>query len=1433
MIPMRSNAPLPLIALSLALLALHALPGVAEAENPTRFRHLRQIPLTPAEAKEARPAAVAAPTIKKPPAMDGVLDDECWKQAGTAAPFYKCDDSIPMDILADVPTEVLVCRDPENLYLGWKLTGKVAKQMAAKFKPGGKHNGRYGRGLAILQPMAADDWYGFYFNPDGGCSPLSQKEAENYKAEFTLAVKPVEDGAAVELAIPFKNPGLHVPKEGEWWRFQLGRVDNNEWTAWSNSRGTHEIPARYGYIFFGSLESFEKKIPPVPAGVEFVGESRRYRADESTTQFLCSLQGISHQGRALRFDLMQLDAGKRIAVDTLMVAELKEPKAAFLYDLRGLPPATYEMVATLTEAGVKPVDSGRWAFAVTAEREQVVPFPEEGVAINVHEQLHAPNAHWPIDTGVPLPFGSVYDVGELGLFENGQRIPCNVVARATWLPSLSPDAKDETTDNGGFRWVGLSFVAKYDQGSPRRYVLRKVAKDALAARSLLVVKEASAYILIQTGPAQITVNKMNFDGVSGAWLDFNRNGQFEPAEQLILPGGGPAIVDEKDKRYEARHRTGRGNTNVTVAIEEQGPAKVVVSAKGWYHTDQGDPLCIYHTRIIAYAGLPFFRVKHRTILTYDTKTNKLADIAFALPTPPMVWGCFGADRGAEWAAAKQNTALWSNSLLQDRPNHFRIVREWLGAKEGQRAVVTEAGKEGVRADGRVTVYTDREYKGVMVTLKDVWQKYPKELEISSQGISLHFWPLHGGDTFADQEELSRGNIHKLLWAHEGKFLDMQIPARYRERLHEICKTDGFGLGESVEVGYGSNGSGAAISNEFVVHLNDPKSEIEPPPPALVQQDPHGFADPAYACATNALEKVHPKDEARFGPLERLIEKGYLAMTRFFSNTGEWGMWNYADLHTYPYPGVGYPNLHRVWLASHYRNVQTAWLMYFRSGSPAWLAWARAYGDHFMNVDMCHYDDPENPLVGTDPEGKLRLGYVIRIAGAMMHCKGFSHWSSDLNVATHFIDPDAILWMYYLTGDYAARDAYDLWARAIGRVPLPYAADRETNNTLAAILALYKHSWDPQLLLHVHRIGDVLVGTPLASHNSGCMWNVFWMDRYFGLTRDDRIIERAKELLVHGRDSTRNSLAYSTFSALCYEQTRDPTYVSAAIDFAYKVSHAIYLNPEDPYDGWPQMRYLATENFAYTASPRWMRAMAQAGIPFKLEREPCDLPSGGPSFNDPSGANSNFEMLFLETEDQDIALTIEFRARQPSTFRLFDPEGKKAVEASAADGNHFGDKAVKLALPKDQKTGLHRMTGYAYESVARLPLTQLPGEAAVLRPAAAYTISGLFYYLSPPAGYQGEVLLEIGGPSGPAAGGQGPTLVQLTGPQGEALLDSSVAGFLQRHTVRALLNTAKNPPPWRLFVAADVGFRFSGPGKLYVGADPARVTAMAKADPPAK
>ena len=239
-------------------------------------------------------------------------------------------------------------------------------------------------------------------------------------------------------------------------------------------------------------------------------------------------------------------------------------------------------------------------------------------------------------------------------------------------------------------------------------------------------------------------------------------------------------------------------------------------------------------------------------------------------------------------------------------------------------------------------------------------------------------------------------------------------------------------------------------------------------------------------------------------------------------------------------------------------------------------------------------------------------------------------------------------------------------------------------------------------------------------------------------------------------------------------------------------------------------------------------MSDAGLAFRPTRSTCLLPGRGPAFTDPAKQWSNLEVVFLEPHDQRIELVLEYRTPHPASLRVFDAAGKKLAEKKVRGERHFGDHAVRISIPKDGKAGLLRMTGLAHELPATLPLSTLPGEAAVLRSGGKCRIGGLAYQLAPPPGYAGQVHLQVGGPLGYL--GEGPSVVRVTGSKGEVLLDSSVSGDKQRHTVRLSIDSTKNPPPWELFVAADVSLEFTGPEKLYAAPDRDRLQAVLKALP---
>jgi hypothetical protein len=136
----------------------------------------------------------------------------------------------------------------------------------------------------------------------------------------------------------------------------------------------------------------------------------------------------------------------------------------------------------------------------------------------------------------------------------------------------------------------------------------------------------------------------------------------------------------------------------------------------------------------------------------------------------------------------------------------------------------------------------------------------------------------------------------------------------------------------------------------------------------------------------------------------------------------YGMWIYGDVHGNWMPGlqtyrdgrdcyVGVPALWRIWSASHYRNVWTSWLLYFRSADSRARQWAQATSLHYMDVGTIHCD--------------LRQ-VTGRNAGDLAHCYSITPWGTPYDPFGHWIDPDAHRLRFCLTGDPYACELYTLW-----------------------------------------------------------------------------------------------------------------------------------------------------------------------------------------------------------------------------------------------------------------------------------------------------------------------------------------------------------------------------------------------------------------------
>jgi hypothetical protein len=963
--------------------------------------------------------------------------------------------------------------------------------------------------------------------------------------------------------------------------------------------------------------------------VAVIADRVEYLADDLNAQFLVSFLGVvkPEGDETQRIQLRLTDAtGRELAGKT--VWPVKSPKLPVIVPVSELKPGKYTLAATLQDKDANTLKEAAASFTLSSRVEPRVAFPKEGVAINVHAQGHVPDGVWPISTGAPMAPGAMRDVSGLVLLENGRPVPAQFTTRGTWGPK------------GYVKWVGVDFLARYDKGTPRQYRLAQGAP--VTPPRPVRVEETPEAITVDTGALKFTVSR-KFAGIEQAWLDRNGDGTYGGEELVVSGKGGAFIVDNQGVRYDAAM-----NRDAVVAVEEAGPMRVTISAKGSYADAQGKELCLFVVRISAYAGQPFVQVSHRMVNTIpDTfDATRIADCGFEVaPNGAVKQWRFGFD-GAERAGAGGSVYLH-----QDRDDHLRVMR-------GEETLA-----EGRRSDGWCTAQTAQ--GAVSFILRDMWQKFPKEFEFDLAGdgrgrMTTHFWPKHGRKAFAEAEELERNQIYKVRWAHQGKTLELRIPPNYHAALAEIHKTAPWAHdGEFIVVNakgetkmQAADGQGTVIGNDLYLwfHGGAPAAQEMKALAALVQQAPHALSDPAWNAATRVYGPIAPRDPVKYPEFERLLDTAYVFYRRaILDGGGDYGMWIFGAVHGDWQPAAGGPSLRRTWQMCHYQNIFQAWLLYLRSGTPDAWEWARIHSNQHLDVGVCNYRKY--------PPGKHSYSHIGEMGGDMYHCKGFMPWAGNSSTQGHWIDIANYFARYYLTGDRRGPDMAAHWMNSISKMGFPAAnnvpatADgiqsyaklveaekflkanpglkpaeypqwireerakpgnfnpREVLVPLGEMTQYYQATWDPQALLYLGNLAEYL-NLPFKDTQSPGLadFGKHWHEWYYAFARDPRVVRRIAEYMAEG--STPDGPAMSqSFAAFLYHATGETKYLKPAVEFTCETAMNIYSCPGDRYDGYS----IASSNpgaMVLGRMPYLMHAAAAAGVPCAPQQGETTLPTRG-------------------------------------------------------------------------------------------------------------------------------------------------------------------------------------------------------------------------------
>lgn len=188
----------------------------------------------------------------RPPLIDGILDETCWREADVATHFVLLQELGP----ATEQTECMVTYDAKNLYMAFRCF---------ESDPGGIRVGCTLRDgevwLDDCVEVFLDPWHSHHtyfhlitnriatrFDEVGPLYPRPR----SWSADWQVGTRATPSGWNVEIALPFESLGLKMPAPGTQWGFNAHRqeyrlVERSSWSA--TLEGFHE-PKNFGHLFF-------------------------------------------------------------------------------------------------------------------------------------------------------------------------------------------------------------------------------------------------------------------------------------------------------------------------------------------------------------------------------------------------------------------------------------------------------------------------------------------------------------------------------------------------------------------------------------------------------------------------------------------------------------------------------------------------------------------------------------------------------------------------------------------------------------------------------------------------------------------------------------------------------------------------------------------------------------------------------------------------------------------------------------------------------------------------------------------------------------------------------------------------------------------------------------------------------------------------------
>ena len=385
----------------------------------------------------------------------------------------------------------------------------------------------------------------------------------------------------------------------------------------------------------------------------------------------------------------------------------------------------------------------------------------------------------------------------------------------------------------------------------------------------------------------------------------------------------------------------------------------------------------------------------------------------------------------------------------------------------------------------------------------ITEKFP--YYITQTDTNAIFWQWAGSNRVDRDEEsdIALHNLYKNFWLHEGPLLDPRLPNRYFEAWQTQTDTKEI----KAEYARAANMQGVSMRCQFAITV---KANSVVPFIKLYQENPIGIIESSEAVRTGVFGPIAPyvdHESPEIAEVDKWVNRAAKGNFTAINRYGDYGIFNFGNLHSDELMTEGRPSLHRCYSNNHYGFNSVLWMLFFRSGDWSVLKVARIANDYYASIGQVRYDE----LKGK-PDGSPGPETKHHVPGAFWHCKGGLPFGGrdygmdandiDADLVGHWPDPTSLLWGWVIDACDFSREGYEIWADNVKFRSDGWA--REVNTSIVHAIYLYEYleHTDPVLENKIRGMRNGLMSLPLKDQAPGPIWMPNWLSVYYEAFPDD-------------------------------------------------------------------------------------------------------------------------------------------------------------------------------------------------------------------------------------------------------------------------------------------------------------------------------------------